>query len=168
MSKIVRETFINAPREQVWEKALLDFGNIQEWNPNVVKSYTTNDVPHGLNAARHCDLGGGSTIEERVLQWEDNKMMKILIAEGTKTPPWKNPTAKIELFDANGGTKARMTFEYQMKLGPIGYLMDRFMIQPQFGKALDALMVGMKYFIENGRKATTNQLDLSQAVMVPA
>ena len=170
MTKIIREVWINAPRQEVWEKAMVDFGNIYEWNPNVPKSYSTNSIDKGLGAERHCDLDnkGKVSIEERVTKWRDNEMMEVLITEGKGTPPWKNPMALIELFDENGGTRMRFTFSYQMKLGPIGWLMDNLMIKPQFGKAITAFPAGLKYFIENGRKMTSDHIDLSQVQAVPA
>lgn len=169
MSKIINEIWIDAPRQKVWDQALKDFGSIYLWNPNVTTSHTTNNKPTGLGAERHCDLTlAGASVEERVLKWDDGRMMQVLITDGAKTPPWTNPTANIELFDENGGTRMRMTFEYGMKYGPIGALMDRFMVKPQFGKALAALPVGLKYYVENGRKAASGQLDFSQVKAVPA
>ena len=170
MTKIIREVWINAPRQEVWEKGLEDFGNIYEWNPNVPKSYSTNNKAKGLGAERHCDLDakGKNSIEERVVKWQEGSMMEVLITEGKGTPPWKNPTARLELFDENGGTRMRMTMSYEMRLGPIGKLMDVMLVRPQFGKAIAALPAGLKHYIESGRKVTADQVDLSNVVAIPA
>lgn len=168
MTTIIREIWIDAPRQTVWDQALVDFGNISLWNPNVPNSYSTNSRPQGIGAERHCDLTiSGASIEERVVKWRDGEMMEVLITEGKKTPPWKNPTALIELFDERGGTRMRMTFSYTMKLGPIGWLMDVMMVKPQFGKALEALPAGLKYYMETGKKGTHQEIDFDQVVAVP-
>ncbi len=168
MTKIVREVWIDAPRQDVWDKALVDFGSIYAWNPNVPKSYLTSEKTGGVGVTRHCDLNiEGASLEERVTHWEEGRMMKISIYDGKKLPPWKNPTAKIELFDENGGTKVRGTFEYDMKMGPVGSLMNTMMIKPNFGKAWGLLHIGMKHFVENGQKAENKeQLDLSKVTVV--
>ena len=170
MTQIIHEVWIDAPRQEVWDKAMADFGNIYKWNPNVPKSYSTNSKSTGLGAERHCDLDpqGKNSIEERVVQWNEGEMMEVLITDGKGTPPWKNPTAKIELFDEKGGTRFRFTFSYGMKLGPIGKLMDRFMIQPQFGPVIAQLPAGLKHYMETGQKASRDQLDMTQVQAIPA
>ncbi|MEM7802851.1 MAG: SRPBCC family protein [Chloroflexota bacterium] len=169
MTTIVREIWIDAPRQEVWEKAMVDFGNISIWNPNVPSSYSTNNIKEGLGAERHCDLTlAGASVEERVTKWDDGRMMEVLITDGQKTPPWKNPKALIELFDERGGTRMRMTFSYGMKLGPIGWLMDIMMVKPQFGKAIEALPAGLKHYMETGQKGTAKEIDFSQVVAVAA
>ena len=42
------------------------------------------------------------------------------------------------------------------------------MVKPQFGKALASLPAGLKYYVENGQKADSGQLDFSQVKAVPA
>jgi ligand-binding SRPBCC domain-containing protein len=39
MTKITREVWIDAPKEQVWA-VMADFGNVYRFNPTVPKSYS--------------------------------------------------------------------------------------------------------------------------------
>ena len=48
----------------------------------------------------------------------------------------------------------RGAINYDMKFGPIGALMDRFMIQPQVGESFDSLLAGLKHHIETGEEVT--------------
>ncbi len=169
-SKIIRETWIDAPREEVWDKGLKDFANIYEWNPAIAKSFTINETAgEGLGAERQCNFEGSNLyIEERVLRWEEGHSMDVLIADGKGMPPWRNPVATLELFDENGGTRMRMTMAYEMKLGPIGKLMDKYMIKPRFGKNISGVPGGLKAFIETGKKVSLDEVDFSQVREIPA
>ncbi len=169
MTKIIREIHINAPRQEVWDKTLADFGNIFEWNPNVPKSYATNNVSDGLGATRHCDLGAKNSIEERITEWRDGKSLEVLITEGKGMPPFKDmPTARFDLKDEKGGTRVRMALDYQLGMGPLGALMDAMMAKRQFTGNVESLLAGQKFFIEKGKKASDAQLDLKQVTAVLA
>ena len=169
MTKITREVWIDAPRQEVWDKTMADFGSIFEWNPNVPKSYATNDIKDGLGATRHCDLGGKSSIEERITEWKAGRSLEVLITEGKGMPPFKNmPTARFDMADEKGGTRVRMSLEYQIGMGPIGALMDAMMAKRQFTGNVEALLAGQKHFVEKGKKAADSQLDLSRVTPVLA
>ena len=45
-----------------------------------------------------------------------------------------------------------ITFDYAMKFGPIGALMDAVMVRPQFRKALPDALLGLKHYAETGEK----------------
>ena len=150
MTNITREVWIDAPKAQVWD-ALADFGNISIFNPTVPNSYLTSEQKQGVGTTRHCDLNvPGSSVEERIVQWQDGKMMQIEIYSGTKTPPFKTALASISVQEENGGTRVRGTLDYTLKYGPIGWLMDAAMVKPQFGKAWGGIFAGLKHYIETG------------------
>ena len=169
MSNITREIWIDASKEDVWA-ALADFGNIYRFNPSVPRSYSTNGKPSGLGAARHCELNiQGASVEERIIGWEDGKMMRVEIIGGEKTPPWKNPVAELSVQEHQDGTLVRGAFNYQMKYGPVGALMDRFMVQPQFGKAFGGILAGLKHYMETGEQVHGSQgLPFDQVILSPA
>lgn len=151
MTAITREVWIDAPKQTVW-KQIENFGGIVTWNPGVTDSYLTSDQAHGVGATRHCDLGGGSSVEERVLEWREGEFVEIEIYDGAKIPPFKRATATIQLREENGGTRAAGTIEYTLKMGPLGALMDSTMVKRNFEKAWTALFAGLNYYVETGEK----------------
>jgi uncharacterized protein YndB with AHSA1/START domain len=170
MTKFTREVRIHAPKEKVWA-ALADFGNIAVFNPTVPISYSTNNLHSGKGATRHCDIGtGGSSIEERVVAWQEGESMTIDIYAGKKAPPFRQAQATIAVREAGADvTIVRGTLEYSMKFGPLGALMDALMVKPQFGKAWTALFAGLKHHIETGEKVDGPQrLDFSVVQAVTA
>ena len=96
MTTITREIWIDAPKHTVW-KQLENFGGIAAWNPSVTDSYLTSDQAQGVGTTRHCKLGGGSSIEERILEWSDDEGLVVEIYDGAKTPPFKSAIATIKI-----------------------------------------------------------------------
>ncbi len=125
MAKITREVRINAFKEQVWD-TLADFGGISVFSPSVANSYLTNDQNGGVGSQRHCDLSlAGASVEERIVEWVDGEKMVIEIYEGKKTPPFKTAFATLSVREAGPNvTVVRGTFDYSLKFGPLGALMD--------------------------------------------
>jgi carbon monoxide dehydrogenase subunit G len=152
MTTITREVWVDAPKDKVWT-ALADFGNISIFNPTVPNSYLTSEQTDGVGTTRHCDLNvAGASVEERIVQWQDGKMMQIEIYAGKKTPPFKTALASISVKEEKGGTRVRGTFDYKMNYGPIGALMDAALIKSQFGKAWGGIFAGLKHYIETGEQ----------------
>lgn len=150
MTTLTREVWINAPKEKVWA-ILADFGNIYIFNPGVPRSYLTSSQRHGVGATRHCDLTlGSAAIEERIVAWTEGESMQIEIYQGTKAPPFKKAMATLTVMDEKDGTRVRGTLEYSLKLGPLGFLMDKLMVTPQFGRAWTGVLAGLKHYAETG------------------
>ncbi|MFC1975698.1 SRPBCC family protein [Chloroflexota bacterium] len=151
MTTLTREVRIKAPKEKVWEM-LADFGNIHLFSPGVPQSYLTSDQQRGVGTTRHCDLAGGpiqnASVEERIIAWNEGESMQIEIYEGTGTPPFKKAVATISVREDNGGTLVTGTLAYSLRLGPVGYLMDKLMVASQFGKAWTGVLAGLKHYAE--------------------
>lgn len=151
MTTLTREVWINAPTEKVWA-ILADFGNIAVFNPGVPRSYLTSRQQQGVGATRHCDLAvAGASVEERIIAWTEGESMQIEIYRGTKTPPFKKAVATLTVTAEKGGTRVRGDLAYSLKLGPLGFLMDKLMVAPQFGKAWTGVLAGLKYYAETGQ-----------------
>ncbi|MEM7281177.1 MAG: SRPBCC family protein [Pseudomonadota bacterium] len=153
MTTITREVRINAPKEKVWD-ILADFGNIYLFNPNVPTSYLTSDQKRGVGTTRHCDVAGpfdGASIEERIISWNEGESMEIEIYEGKKSPPFKKAIASLRVSEDRGETVVTGTLAYTLKMGPLGYMMDKFMVASQFNKAWTGVLAGLKHYAETGQ-----------------
>lgn len=170
MTTITREIQINAPKDKVWA-ALADFGNIHVFNPTVPNSYVTNGQNQGVGTLRHCDLAiPGASIEERVVEWVEGERMKIEIYEGKNAPPFKTAFATISVRAAGENRSVvRGSFDYTMKYGLVGALMNLLIVKPQFSKAWGGLFAGLKHYIETGNKVDGPKgLDFSAVQAVAA
>ena len=153
MGMFTKQTRIDASRKEVWE-VLADLGSIEKWNPGVTASHATSSEPGGEGATRHCDIAGpgGKTahLEERAFDWRPEEGFKIDVYESSL--PLKRNIVTFSLEDSGAGTIVRVTPEYQLKLGPIGALMDKLMVRRQFEKGMDGLLAGLKHYVETGEE----------------
>lgn len=151
MTKVTCEVHIDVPKDKAW-RVLSGFSDVQDYNPSVKKSYSTSDKSTGLGATRHCDLTlFGATVEEEIIDWKEGEEYWISIYGGQKAPPFSKAIAQLGVKDdGKGGTIAIGMFEYKLKFGPIGFLMDQFMVKPQFEKAFPRLLAGFKHYCETG------------------
>ncbi len=151
MTTITREIKIDASQEKVWE-ILADFGGIYKFNPGVSSSHSTSSANSGVGATRHCDLLPAGSVEERIFEWKEGQAYKVEIYSGKGTPPFKSAVGQLEAKPDGNGTLVRMRFEYSLKFGPIGALMDRLMVRSQFSKAIPGILAGLKHYAETGEE----------------
>ncbi len=152
---------INAPKEKVW-KALADFGNICHGHPAVDTSHITSKQKEGIGATRHCDFNMmGATAEERVVDWNEGKNVKIEVYELKKMPGIKTTSLDLEIQAKGENTLLTATMEYTMK-NFIFDIMNGLMMKGMNAKLLEGIVAGHKNYIETGKtvnKNTTLQLD---------
>ena len=133
MTTINASRIIPFPKQKVW-KVLADFGNIQNFNPAVIKSFSHEGPATGLGAKRHCDLAPFGSVDEEITEWEEGTRLKAYIYEGKKMPPIKNMYGTFHLMEVDGGTEVHFEIEYKMKLGLLGDMMNGMMMQSQYTK----------------------------------
>ena len=164
-----REVWIDAPKEKVWE-VIADFGNIYRFNPTIAKSYLTSDQTRGLGTTRQCNFEGiDAHVKERIVGYKEGESMHVEIYESKGAPPFKTAFGTFSLEEKDGGTLVKGIFEYKLKFGPLGSIMDAMMVKPKFGKAWDGLMAGMKTYVETGQEidaTTSKSLDFSPVVSI--
>ncbi len=149
MTTITRQVTIDASVEQVWP-ALADFGAVATWNPNVKASRLTSEEGSGIGITRECSLVPIGTIQERVTEWTEGRMMSIEIFDFKNVPAMRRAVAVIGLEPRNGKTLATVEMNYEVGLGALGAGMNSVMMKRQFTKSLTGLLAGLKHHIETG------------------
>ena len=155
MTTIIREIKINASQKEVWD-ILADFGGIYKFNPGVPSSHSTSPGNGGLGATRHCDLLPAGSVEERIIEWHEGRDYKIEIYAGKGTPPFKTAVGHLSVQPDGSGTQVRMHFEYRLKFGLVGKLMDQMLVKRQFSKAVPGILAGLKHYAETGELVNNN------------
>ncbi|TPV92603.1 MAG: SRPBCC family protein, partial [Myxococcales bacterium FL481] len=148
MSELTIKHTINAPSAAVWA-VLADFGGIHRFHPAVDRSPLLGEASGGLGAKRACHFYDGNSIVEEVVGWEEGKSMRINIVEGSM--PLQCANAEIEL-DRQGPHRTEVTFtmRYEPKYGPVGRLMDKFMMRSKFGDLLEQVLAGLDQHTRTG------------------
>ncbi|MEM7326321.1 MAG: SRPBCC family protein [Actinomycetota bacterium] len=150
MTTINRSVTINRPAAEVWP-ALADFGGIATWNPNLKASKLTSSQETGEGTTRECQLLPLGTVQERITEWIEGRMLTIDIYEFQNVPAMRSSTAVIELEPQGDTTRVTMSLSYEVGLGPIGAGMNALGMRRQFEKAVTSLMAGLKHHVETGQ-----------------
>ncbi|MTI38831.1 SRPBCC family protein [Fulvivirga lutimaris] len=146
-TQLKASVIINAPQELVW-KVVRNFGKISDFHPLVKSSKSINEK-EGLGAKRYCELLPMGAMEEEVVQWTDGVSFTAEVIGGKMLPPCHYMKGMLELESRGSQTRVTFTFNYLMKLGLIGRLMNAIIIKPQFKKAPPKYVNGLKNYIES-------------------
>ena len=117
MTRVTKEIWIDAPAEKVWP-VLADIGAIQDYAPSVARSHATSAIKAGVGASRHCELLPMGTVEERVIEWQDDAQYTIDIYDSKNVP--FSGMAHFAVKPNGRGTIVTQTMEFTMKGGLIG------------------------------------------------
>ena len=150
MTSFKKKIQINAPVQEVW-KVVSNLGDIYKFNPGVSKSYYATDQTEGIGAARICELYPMGKILETATDWKEGKSFLLKIDTIEKAPPVKNFTGNFEL-NAIGSkqTEVSLTLTYDMKLGIIGKLLNKLILQSKMESGVEDLLKGLKVHLEQG------------------
>lgn len=150
MTTFKKQIMINAPKQKVWN-IVSDLGSIYKFNPGVSKSYYATDQIEGIGAARICELQPAGKILETVKNWNEGSGFLLQIEPIEKAPPVKDFSGLFELEGLNHhSTQISVTINYGMKLGVIGILLNKLIIQSKMEEGIEALLEGLKLHTEKG------------------
>lgn len=163
---IKRQIEINMPQEKVWA-ALADFGNICHGHPAVSQSFVTSTQKSGVGATRHCDFTMmGASAEEKVVDWNEGKNIKIEVYELNKMPGIDTMALDLAIKPNGNNTLLSSTMQYTMK-NAFFDIMNSLMMKSMNAKLLDGIMAGHKLYIETGTIVNEKtKLDLSQVTEI--
>lgn len=156
-TEITSEIRINAPKEKVWA-IIADLGGVQNFHPGVKKSYYTSANKKGIEASRVCELLPIGSVEESAVQWHEGEGYVLQIFPLEKAPPFKKAFGRFTLKKDGQRTCVIFTVEYSLKFGPIGRLMNKLLVKPQFRKVVPAVLTGLKHYTETGEVVTPEVL----------
>lgn len=151
MRRVSSQLTIDAPREQVWE-VLADLEAVQDYNPGVKTARLVSDASGGLGAGRHCDLAPGGYLVEQVTDWAQGHSYTLAVVDSNL--PLAGATAQFFLEDAGRRTLASVHFDYDVKYGRLGRLLDRLMVSKQLDRAVPAILGGLKRYVEERQPST--------------
>lgn len=149
MPNVTLIRLIDAPVSEVWT-TWDDYAHIDKFNPNLSRSFLLGESQTtGLGAERQCTMSDGKNyIQERIVEYKENELLKIEIFNGTF--PLKDNFATIEMREV-GPRKTELSFsmDFVPKFGALGRMMVPLM-KPQFKKMLGKMLDANKAYIERG------------------
>ncbi|MGH9335399.1 MAG: SRPBCC family protein [Vicinamibacteria bacterium] len=148
MSSFSTEIRIDASVDRVWA-TLADIGTIDRWNPGIVGSRLTTDMPAGVGARRYCDLGRRMYLREEVIEWEPGERLTMRVVDTNL--PIRAADIRFTLIPNRDGTIVRVSPEYALKFGLLGRALDRVYVRGVYEDGMKALLSGLKQYVERDR-----------------
>ncbi len=150
-----RTTDIDATSEAVWA-VLGRYMHIHEFAPQVVSVDALTDGEDGVGSKRRCHFENGSSVVEEVTEWEAGKRYRVCLSE-MEGMPVNEMYAEISIDQiGNGKTKVTWGIDYQVKYGPLGWLLGQTMMKMMMGKILDGNLKGLTRTVLANQNAISN------------
>lgn len=145
---------IEAPMDLVWSK-ISDLADIQNWTKAVKESHFHTELKRGIGAGRTCDVPGFGTLVENVLAWDEGKSFRLSL-EGLP----------FFIEEASGGwrleelgpnrTRGITIIDLETRYWPVGALMEKFILGPQFHKTIQGAQREFKTYVEGNANESKN------------
>lgn len=113
----VTRTSTKSP-EALWD-VIADFPNIADWNSGVKTSVATSTDTTGVGATRHCELSPAGALDERILEWEDGRRVKVAVDKASKAPI-KHAIADFSITPECDHVRLDVRYQFEPKGGVAG------------------------------------------------
>jgi hypothetical protein len=136
MATIHHEIHAACPPSNVWE-LLANLEEVARYNPGVRSAETIGARRTGVGAIRACDLVPKGRVVERVTHWEEGHVLGLEVTESDWPIHFMRWVTRVEPSD--GGTRISQELEYELKFGPVGWLLDRLVMKKKLTETLDGV-----------------------------
>ena len=147
MSVVQRTEVVKGSLAETWAE-IADLRAVEDWHPNVARVEILTDHNLGPGAARRVEFHDGNSVVETVVEESERQFSTL---EMTEMPMMKSAHVTIRTEERTPETTAAtFSLEYQMKFGPIGWLISTLMMKRMFPKIFGAALAGLSYHLETG------------------
>jgi hypothetical protein len=131
----------------VWA-LLADLEAVERYNAGVRTARIQGDQRSGVGASRICELLPKGRVVERVTHWEEGRALGLEVAESDWPIHFMRWVTRVEPHE--GRSRITQELEYQVKFGPLGWLLDRLAMERKLRSTLDAIFASLVKHAENG------------------
>jgi hypothetical protein len=136
MTTIRHETTAKCAPTKVWA-LLADLEAVARYNPTVRAAAVQGSQRTGIGARRACELLPSGRVVERVTHWEDGRAVGLEVAESDWPIQFMRWVTRVE--SQGAATRITQKLEYQVKFGPLGWLLDKLVMKRKLTIALDGV-----------------------------
>jgi Polyketide cyclase / dehydrase and lipid transport len=145
---------MDATPDDIWE-VIGRFMRIDEFAPLVKSVDPLTMGEDGMGSKRRCHFDNGTSVVEEVTEWEAKRGYRVRLSEMTAMPLHEaHAGLSVEPLD-NGRARVIWGMDYQVKYGPIGWLLGQTMMKLMMGKILDGNLKGLAAKVESNRNSTS-------------
>ncbi len=150
--RVLREQVtIIASSASAWS-ALADFGDVAEWAPYMRISQLVGEQQSGVGTRRAMQHALGFRFEELVTEWEEGQGLAFDVLKA----PWPmhnvRESWKVTALESSCTVTTRV--EYEMKLGPLGALLDWLLVRFIVRREMRSGVQGLKLYLEGSRPSS--------------
>lgn len=145
---ICHEIGANCPPAAVWE-LLADLEAVASYNPGVRAAAVEGSQRSGVGAKRSCELRPKGRVLEQVTHWEEGHALGLEVIESDWPIHFMRWVTRVEL--SGTGTRITQALEYQVKFGPLGWLLDHLVMKRKLTSTLDAVFASLVKHAEGSR-----------------
>jgi len=150
MNQVTSTAIVNAPIARVWE-TIADVGTIADWHPGVAKSPVLTGHRTGMGAARRVELYDGGSSVETVTSLKEGHSVSVTMTDHTMPMSVGIATFAVEA-DGDERTRVSMTFAYEMKYGPLGWMLNVLMLRGIMVKVTSNTLAGLDHHLLTGEQ----------------
>lgn len=140
MTTIRHELTASCAPSRIWA-LLADLEAVARYNPGVRSVQVQGKATAGVGATRSCELAPKGRVVERVHVWEEGAAVGLEVVESDWPMHFMRWVTRVEPRD--GGSRLTQDLEYRMKLGPLGWLLDRLVVRRKLRTTLDGVLAGL-------------------------
>ena len=140
MTIIRHELDASCAPERVWA-LLSDLEAVQRYNPTVRTAAIEGGQRTGVGAMRVCQLEPSGRVVERVTHWEELRAVGFEVAASDWPIHFMRWVTRLEQHGA--ATRITQELEYRVKFGPMGWLLDRLVMERKLRATLDSVFASL-------------------------
>jgi uncharacterized membrane protein len=158
MSQLSTQVQIKAPADKLW-KVLVDLDSLSQWAPDDVSPDALENDENTVTAMYY-DPDLFHNVEDRAIAWEESHHYAYEVKNIGPIKSAYNRFTLTPIGEVGEETVLTQTLDFQMKLGPVGALMDALVFRPQFRKQMEQSLAALKEYVEHKEVVDTN-IDLA-------
>jgi hypothetical protein len=146
MREVARRIAIDAPAERVWS-LLADLESVAVWAPNIVDCRLLSSTRRGVGATRRVRHVTGIVLDETIVTWDEARGYAYEI-RGPLGPLYRVQESWT-LDPAPSSCIASAHITYDVRLGPVGAVLDRVLIRLLLQRQMCLGLTGLKRAAES-------------------
>lgn len=142
-----RDLMIDATPDAVWA-VLGNYMHIDVFAPLISSVEALTQGEDGLGSRRRNHFENGTSVVEEVTNWKAGHGFTVELSEMAAMPLVK-ASSEVFITPQEGRSKVTWTFDYQVKYGPLGWLLGQTMMKLMMGKIVDGNLKGLANMVQS-------------------
>jgi len=140
---------VNVPASKLWS-ILEDFSSVEKFAVSIKSSPIEGDINSGLGAKRLCTFQNGSSLVEEIVDFQDKSGYRMKLSEHTLPLKSMHAQMNVKQIDEKR-SEISMSADFEVKMGPLGWIMGYLMMRPVMKSTFKTLMTGLAYHAATGK-----------------